>query len=97
MDGPKWRRNCPASQLPNDNYRANATFKVFLKEVSEVPRRGPQLFVSRSNAGLVVYLFENEVPEIQEDQRALWLWHGKPIPLSLGRPPHQSCRRQHRA
>jgi N utilization substance protein A len=39
---------------------------VFLKEVSEVPRRGPQLFVSRANAGLVVYLFENEVPEIQE-------------------------------
>jgi len=34
--------------------------------VSEVPRRGPQLFVSRANAGLVVYLFENEVPEIQE-------------------------------
>ena len=29
-------------------------------------RRGPQLFVSRANAGLVVYLFENEVPEIQE-------------------------------
>ncbi|TGG79052.1 MAG: transcription termination factor NusA [Aphanocapsa feldmannii 277cV] len=53
-------------QLPNDNYRANATFKVFLKEVSEIPRRGPQLFVSRANAGLVVYLFENEVPEIQE-------------------------------
>ena len=53
-------------QLPNDNYRANATFKVFLKEVSEIARRGPQLFVSRANAGLVVYLFENEVPEIQE-------------------------------
>jgi N utilization substance protein A len=53
-------------QLPNDNYRANATFKVFLKEVSEVPRRGPQLIVSRANAGLVVYLFENEVPEIQD-------------------------------
>ena len=53
-------------QLPNDNYRANATFKVFLKEVSEVARKGPQLFVSRANAGLVVYLFENEVPEIQE-------------------------------
>jgi N utilization substance protein A len=53
-------------QLPNDNYRANATFKVFLKEVSDIPRRGPQLFVSRANAGLVVYLFENEVPEIQE-------------------------------
>ncbi|WP_126147663.1 transcription termination factor NusA [Synechococcus elongatus] len=53
-------------QLPNDNYRANATFRVFLKEVSEVPRRGPQLIVSRANAGLVVYLFENEVPEIQD-------------------------------
>nr|AUG32251.1 transcription elongation factor NusA [Paulinella longichromatophora] len=53
-------------QLPNDNYRANATFKVFLKEVSEVPRKGPQLFISRVNAGLIVYLFENEVPEIQE-------------------------------
>ncbi|NDG75794.1 MAG: transcription elongation factor NusA [Synechococcaceae bacterium WB8_1B_136] len=33
---------------------------------AELPRRGPQLFVSRANAGLVVYLFENEVPEIQE-------------------------------
>jgi N utilization substance protein A len=53
-------------QLPNDNYRANATFRVYLKEVSEVPRRGPQLIVSRANAGLVVYLFENEVPEIQD-------------------------------
>jgi len=53
-------------QLPNDNYRANATFKVFLKEVSEVARRGPQLFISRSNADLAEYLFENEVPEIQE-------------------------------
>ena len=37
-------------QLPNDNYRANATFKVFLKEVSEIARKGPQLFVSRANA-----------------------------------------------
>lgn len=53
-------------QLPNDNYRANSTFKVFLKEVAEVPRRGPQVIVSRANAGLVVYLFENEVPEIQD-------------------------------
>ena len=53
-------------QLPNDNYRANATFKVFLKEVGRNSQKGPQLFVSRANAGLVVYLFENEVPEIQE-------------------------------
>jgi N utilization substance protein A len=53
-------------QLPNDNYRANSTFKIYLKEVAETPRRGPQLIVSRANAGLVVYLFENEVPEIQD-------------------------------
>ncbi|MBC6418411.1 MAG: transcription termination/antitermination protein NusA, partial [Prochloron sp. SP5CPC1] len=29
--------------------------------------RGPQLIVSRAAAGLVVYLFENEVPEIEEE------------------------------
>ena len=54
-------------QLPNDNYRANATLKVYLKKVSEGAHRGPQLLVSRADAGLVVYLFENEVPEIQDD------------------------------
>ena len=54
-------------QLPNDNYRANATFKVFLKKVSEGAHRGPQLLVSRADAGLVVYLFANEVPEIEDE------------------------------
>ncbi len=54
-------------QLPNDNYRANATFKVFLKRVVDGPHRGPQLIVSRADAGLVVYLFANEVPEIEDE------------------------------
>jgi N utilization substance protein A len=54
-------------QLPNDNYRANATFRVYLKRVSEGAHRGPQLQVSRSDAGLVVYLFANEVPEIEDE------------------------------
>lgn len=54
-------------QLPNDNYRANATFKVYLKRVAEGPHRGPQLLVSRADAGLVVYLFANEVPEIEDE------------------------------
>ncbi|MBW4576791.1 MAG: transcription termination factor NusA [Aphanothece sp. CMT-3BRIN-NPC111] len=54
-------------QLPNDNYRINATFKVFLKKVREGPHRGPQLIVSRAAAGLVVYLFANEVPEIEDE------------------------------
>lgn len=54
-------------QLPNDNYRISATFKVFLKKVREGPHRGPQLVVSRAAAGLVVYLFANEVPEIEDE------------------------------
>ncbi|HEY9809438.1 MAG TPA: transcription termination factor NusA [Halomicronema sp.] len=54
-------------QLPNDNYRANATFKILLKKVIDGPQRGPQLIVSRADAGLVVYLFANEVPEIEDE------------------------------
>ncbi len=54
-------------QLPNDNYRANATFRIFLKKVLEGSHRGPQLLVSRSDAGLVVDLFATEVPEIEEE------------------------------
>ena len=53
-------------QLPNDNYRANATFKVYLKKVGEGSTKRPQLLVSRADAGLVVYLFANEVPEIED-------------------------------
>ncbi len=54
-------------QLPNDNYRTNTGFRVFLKRVREGTSRGPQLIVSRASAGLVAYLFENEVPEIQDE------------------------------
>lgn len=54
-------------QLPNDNYRANAVFKVILKKVTEGTHRGPQLLVSRADAGLVVDLFANEVPEIEDE------------------------------
>ena len=54
-------------QLPNDTYRSNTTFKVYLKKVRDTPHRGPQLMVSRATAGLVVELFGNEVPEIEEE------------------------------
>lgn len=54
-------------QLPNDTYRIGSTFKVYLKKVREGPHRGPQLVVSRAAAGLVVYLFANEVPEIEDE------------------------------
>jgi transcription termination/antitermination protein NusA len=54
-------------QLPNDNYRIGATYKVLLKEVREGMHRGAQLRVSRADASLVVYLFANEVPEIEDE------------------------------
>ncbi len=54
-------------QLPNDNYRANATFKIYLKKVREGSHRGPQMIISRAAAGLVVELFTVEVPEIEEE------------------------------
>ncbi|CCH66948.1 Transcription termination protein NusA [Richelia intracellularis HH01] len=54
-------------QLPNDNYRVNSGFKAYLKKVSQVQQRGPQLLMSRADAGLVVYLFANEVPEIEDE------------------------------
>lgn len=65
---PEVEAELPRSQQVNsDNYRANATFKVYLKQVREGSQRGPQLLVSRADAGLVVYLFANEVPEIEEE------------------------------
>lgn len=54
-------------QLPNDRYAVGAVFKVFLKQVADTNRRGAQLVASRADAGLVVYLFANEVPEIEDD------------------------------
>ncbi|RMF20652.1 MAG: transcription termination factor NusA [Cyanobacteria bacterium J083] len=54
-------------QLPNDNYRPDSVFKVYLKKVKEGPHRGAQLTLSRASAGLVVELFANEVPEIEEE------------------------------
>lgn len=53
-------------QMNSDNYRANASFKVYLKKIRQGSQRGPQLIVSRADAGLVVYLFANEVPEFEE-------------------------------
>ncbi|AFY69028.1 NusA antitermination factor [Thalassoporum mexicanum PCC 7367] len=55
-------------QLPSERpYRPGSTIKVYLKRVYEGSRRGPQLMVSRADAGLVVYLFANEVPEIEDE------------------------------
>ncbi|MEJ7762707.1 MAG: transcription termination factor NusA [Thermomicrobiales bacterium] len=50
-------------QVPNERYRPAQRVKVLLVEVNK-DARGPQLIVSRSNAGLIRRLFESEVPEI---------------------------------
>lgn len=55
-----------SEQITSDNYRANASLKVYLKKVREGFQKAPQLLVSRADAGLVVYLFANEVPEFEE-------------------------------
>ncbi|MFN3926327.1 MAG: transcription termination factor NusA [Pseudanabaenaceae cyanobacterium] len=55
-------------QLPADRpYRVGTSLKVYLKKIYDTPRRGPQLMVSRTDAALVVYLFANEVPEIEDE------------------------------
>jgi len=41
----------------------------FISKVCQGQQRGPQLVVSRADAGLVVYLFANEVPEIEDEIR----------------------------
>jgi len=51
--------------LPRESYRQGDRVRVFLREVRNQPK-GPLVFVSRSDAGMVQRLFEQEVPEIQD-------------------------------
>jgi len=53
----------PSDQIPGEKYYSGQRTKIFLKAVEETSR-GPRVLVSRSDAGLVQGLFENEVPEI---------------------------------
>jgi N utilization substance protein A len=53
----------PKEQLPGEELKINDRIKVYVLEVSRLGR-GPQVFVSRTNPGLVKRLFELEVPEI---------------------------------
>lgn len=54
-----------ADQMPNDNYQVHDRIKVFVTKV-ENTNKGPQVFVSRSEPGLLKRLFETEVPEIYD-------------------------------
>ncbi len=52
-------------QLPRESWRQGDRVRAYLREVRDQPK-GPQVFISRSDAGMVLKLFEQEVPEIQE-------------------------------
>lgn len=51
-------------QVRDEYYHANQRLKFYIKEIRE-GRRGPEVVLSRSDAGLVKGLFALEVPEIQ--------------------------------
>lgn len=55
----------PKDQIANEKYNINDRIKVYVKKVRSTPK-GPQILVSRSHAGFVKRLFENEVPEIRQ-------------------------------
>jgi len=52
-------------QLPRESWRQGDRVRAYLREVRDQPK-GPQVFISRADAGMVLNLFEQEVPEIQE-------------------------------
>lgn len=55
----------PKDQVPGENYEINQKLNVFVKKVKSFGKNS-QIVVSRSSAGLVRRLFENEVPEIKQ-------------------------------
>lgn len=55
----------PTDQVPGEKYELNQKVKVFVKRVRN-NGRSAQILVSRTAAGLVQRLFENEVPEIRQ-------------------------------
>jgi len=55
----------PSDQVPGETYNVNDKIKVFVRRVKS-GFKGAQVLVSRSAAGLVRKLFEEEVPEIKQ-------------------------------
>lgn len=55
----------PSDQVPGEKYNVNDKIKVFVKRIKN-GFHGTQVLVSRSSAGLVRKLFEEEVPEIKQ-------------------------------
>jgi len=51
--------------LPRETFRQGDRVRAYLREVRNQPK-GPVVFISRSDAGMVLRLFEQEVPEIED-------------------------------
>jgi len=56
--------------LPRESYRQGDRVRAYLREVRNQPK-GPLVFLSHSDAGMVLKLFEQEVPEIQDNLVAI--------------------------
>lgn len=54
-----------AEQVPGEKFTEGQMTKVYISEVRET-ERGPRIMISRTHAGLVRRLFEQEVPEIYD-------------------------------
>ncbi len=52
-------------QVPRENYRTGDRIQAYVLDVLEVAK-GPQVILSRTHPGLLIKLFEQEVPEIAE-------------------------------
>jgi len=56
--------------LPRETFRQGDRVRAYLREVRN-QSKGPLVFISRSDAGMVLRLFEQEVPEIEEGSVAI--------------------------
>ncbi|HWP34381.1 MAG TPA: transcription termination factor NusA, partial [Thermodesulfobacteriota bacterium] len=55
----------PRDQVPREAYRQGDRIRAYVMDIKKTPR-GPQILLSRTHPGLLIKLFELEVPEISE-------------------------------
>ncbi|MDO5689745.1 MAG: transcription termination factor NusA [Tissierellia bacterium] len=55
----------PAEQVPGEKYSINNRMKFYISEVKNTPK-GAQITLSRTAPGLIIRLFELEVPEVND-------------------------------
>lgn len=55
----------PAEQVPRESYRIGDRIQAYVKDVDR-EAKGPPIRLSRADIGLVIKLFEQEVPEVYE-------------------------------